>query len=206
MLANYLKVAFKVLLRRKFFTAVSLFGISFTLVVLMVATAVLDHAIAPMPPETRQERTLGVYFARMIGEHNGWYSDPGFLLIDRYARDLPGVERMSVFSTPAVVNSYLNGSRIQSSLKRTDGEFWRILDFDFLEGSAFTADDVLNARLVAVINATTRRRFFGDAPALGKTLDADGQRFRVVGVVPDVPGLRTVPFASRWSSHPGESR
>ncbi len=198
MLANYLKVAFKVLLRRKFFTAVSLFGISFTLVVLMVATAVLDHAIAPMPPETRQERTLGVYFARMIGEHNGWYSDPGFLLIDRYARDLPGVERMSVFSTPAVVNSYLNGSRIQSSLKRTDGEFWRILDFDFLEGSAFTADDVLNARLVAVINATTRRRFFGDAPALGKTLDADGQRFRVVGVVPDVPGLRTVPFADVW--------
>ena len=36
MIKNYLKLAFKVLLRRKFFTFISLFGISFTLVVLMV--------------------------------------------------------------------------------------------------------------------------------------------------------------------------
>jgi putative ABC transport system permease protein len=198
MLRNYLKIAFKVLLRRKFFTAISLFGTSFTLVVLMVATAVLDHAVATMPPETRQDRTLGVYFARMVGEHNRWYSEPGFLFFDRYTRDLPGVERMSVFSKPSVVNSYRNGVRIPSSLKRTDGEFWKIMDFAFLEGGPFTTDDVENARLVAVVNATTRRRFFGDSPALGKTLEADGQRFRVVGVVGDVPELRTVPFAEIW--------
>jgi putative ABC transport system permease protein len=198
MLRNYLKIAFKVLLRRKFFTAISLFGTSFTLVVLMVATAVFDHAVARMPPETRQDRTLGVYFARMIGEHNRWYSEPGYLFLDRYTRDLPGVERMSIFSKPALVNSYLNGVRIASSLKRTDGEFWKILDFPFLEGGPFTSDDVANARFVAVVSATTRRRFFGDGPAIGKTLEADGQRFRIVGVVEDVPELRTVPFAEIW--------
>ena len=49
-----------------------------------------------------------------------------------------------------------------------------------------------------MINSTTRRRFFGDVPAVGQTLEADGQRFRVVGVVPDVPELRTVPFADVW--------
>ena len=43
MFKNYLKIAFKVLLRRKFFTFVSLFAISFTMVVLMVAAALLDH-------------------------------------------------------------------------------------------------------------------------------------------------------------------
>jgi putative ABC transport system permease protein len=51
---------------------------------------------------------------------------------------------------------------------------------------------------VAVINESTRRRFFGEATAVGKTLAADGQRFRVIGVVPDVPELRTVPFADIW--------
>ena len=39
MLKNYFKIAFKVLLRRKFFTFISLFAISFTLIILMVATA-----------------------------------------------------------------------------------------------------------------------------------------------------------------------
>ena len=51
-----LKLAVKVLLRRKFFTAISLFGISFTLLVLVVAAAVLDHAIGarcrPSPART----------------------------------------------------------------------------------------------------------------------------------------------------------
>jgi putative ABC transport system permease protein len=198
MLGSYLKLAFKVLLRRKAFTAVSLFGISFTLMVLVMATALLDHVVAPMAPEVRQERTLGVYFARMRGEDNQWASGPGYLLLDRYTRDLPGVELMSIYSEATVVNSYLNGARIQSSMKRTDGEYWKILAFEFLEGGPLTGDDVAEARPVAVINATTRRRFFGEANAVGKTLEADGQRFRVVGVVPDVPELRTVPFAEIW--------
>jgi putative ABC transport system permease protein len=198
MLGSHLRLAGKVLLRRKFFTAVSLFGISFTLVVLMVAVAILDHILAPMPPETRQERTLGVYFAWMRGKGWGWNSEPGFLLLDRYGRGLPGVERMSIFSTPQDVPSYLAGKRITSALKRTDGEFWKILDFTFLEGSPFTTQDVDEGQRVAVINDSTRRRFFGDVPALGRTLEADGQRFRVVGVVPDVPRLREVPFADIW--------
>lgn len=198
MLRSYIHLAFKVLLRRKAFTAVSLFGISFTLMVLVVATAILDNVVAKRAPEVRQERTLGVYYARMMGPENRWSSEPGYLLLDRYTRGLPGVERMSIFSSPAVVNSYLEGVRVQCSLKRTDGEFWKILDFDFLEGGPFRAEEVEQASAVAVINATTRRRFFGDAPALGKTLVADGQSFRVVGVVADVPELRLVPFADIW--------
>ena len=67
-----------------------------------------------------------------------------------------------------------------------------MLDFRFLEGGPFTDQDVAGGVLVAVINATTRDRFFGGAPAVGRTLEADGQHFRVVGVVPDVPVLRLV--------------
>ena len=52
MLGQYLKLAWKVLGRRKFFTFISLFGISMTLVVLMIATAVLDNFYAPRAPES----------------------------------------------------------------------------------------------------------------------------------------------------------
>jgi len=47
MLLNYLKIAFKVLLRRKFFTAISLFGIGFTLTAVLVVAAL---PTAPWPP------------------------------------------------------------------------------------------------------------------------------------------------------------
>jgi putative ABC transport system permease protein len=57
---------------------------------------------------------------------------------------------------------------------------------------------VSNGSYVAVINASTRDRFFGGPPAVGRTLEADGQHFTVIGVVPDVPILRTVSFAELY--------
>lgn len=200
MLKNYLKIACKVFLRRKFFTFISLFAISFTLVVLMVAAAMLDHIFGAQLPEAKLDRTLGVFHVEMKSPdgHNTRGGPGGYRLFDRYARDLPGVEKMALATEPDRVYSYLNGQKIQSYLKRTDGQFWEIMEFSFLEGRPFTADDERNADFVAVINDATRRKFFGAESAVGKTIEADGQRFRVVGVVANVPFLRPVPFADIW--------
>jgi putative ABC transport system permease protein len=198
MLRNYLMVAIKVLLRRKLFTAISLFGVSFTLVVLVVAVAILDHVFSPVPPEVHQDRSVGVYVADMFGDGSRTHSNPGYKLLDRYVRNLPGVERMSISLRAGVLPAYPHGSRVDSQVKRTDGDFWKILAFSFLEGGPFGEDDVRQARRVAVISATTRRKFFGEARAVDRTMEIDGQRFRVVGVVPDVSPLRPLPYADVW--------
>ena len=199
MFKNYLKTALTVLRRRPFFTAVSLFGISFTLVVLMVATAMMDHMFAPMPPEVRQDRTLGIYRAKMSGPESIINGAPGYAMLDRYARRLPGVERMTIATRPTTVYSYLGGSRIKSLLRRTDAEYWRVLDFRFVEGGPFTDQDDANGSFVAVINMATRDRFFGGASAIGRSIEADGQTFRVIGVVPNVPIVRTAAFADIYA-------
>jgi len=195
MLQSYLKLAVKVLLRRKFFTFISLFGISLTLLVLMVATAMFDAEYGPCPPETKLDRSLGVFRARMIGPHSIRSGDPGYALLDQTVRGLPGAEEVSLHSSPGSVTSYQGGARVTSYLKRTDGAFWRIYEFRFLEGGPYTDEDEKSGAFVAVINEPTRRRFFGEASAVGRTLEADGQTFRVVGVVEAVPFLRTIVFS-----------
>jgi len=192
MLRNYLVVAWRVLRRRTFFTLTSLFGISITLVVLMVATALLDHIFAPMPPEVRQDRTLGIFRARFVGPHSTSTSAAGFRLLDQYARGLPGVERMGMVSTPTTVQAYPGGARVELTMRKADAEYWRILEFTFLEGAPFSDRDVGNRSFVAVINAATRDRFFGATPALGGMVEVDHQRFRVVGVIENVPPSRIV--------------
>jgi putative ABC transport system permease protein len=199
MLKNYLKIAFKVFLRRKFFTFISLFAISFTLVALMVVTAMLDHVFGPMPPENKRDRTLGVFYAKISGPRSSRNGSAGYGFLDRYVRNLPRAEKVSVFSMFSTAYSYRNGERIQSWIKYTDGAFWEILEFNFLEGGPFTADDDRNANPVAVINEATRRKFFDNEPAVGKTIEVDGQRFRVVGVVANVPIFRILPFADIWA-------
>src|SRR5688572_10775542 len=97
MLNHYLVLAVKVLLRRKFFTFISLFGIGFTLLVLTVVTALFDHSFGPNPHEPHQDRTLYAGRTVMYGENSTHSSNAGFKLFDQYARDLPGVERLSLY-------------------------------------------------------------------------------------------------------------
>src|SRR6185503_14493010 len=168
MLLHAFKTAIKVLLRRKFFTAASLFGISFTLVVLMVAAALGDHVFAPRAPEVYADRSLGIYNTTISGRNQRRTGPPGYRLLHETARDLPGVERVTFHSTVSDAVGFLGGERVTLQLKRTDGEFWRVFRFEFLEGGPFSSEDDAAARFVAVINESTRRRYFGDASALGK--------------------------------------
>ncbi len=198
MLRSYLKLAWKVLLRRRFFTFASLFGVAFTLLVLTLAAALLDGVFGPHPPETRMGRTLGLYGLAMVGPESTRTGFAGWPFVKRYMGDLPGADKVALLQLQHEVDSYPHGQKLVSYLKRTDGAFWQVLDFEFVEGQPYTEDDERQARPVAVINETTRQRFFGDDHAVGRTIEVDGQRFRVVGVVRDVPFLRVVPFADVW--------
>jgi len=207
MLKNYIKIAFKVFQRRRFFTAVSLFGISFTLVVLMVVTAGLDHVFGPYPPDVHTDRTLSVTQVRhraiivntpgRSGDHT-MEAPASYPFLDRHVRSLPDVEGVSVFTPPHPIVSFQSGEKTELYLKRTDGAFWQILDFEFLEGGPFTEADDEQASMVAVINESTRERIFGGGLAVGRTIEVGGQRFRVVGVVANVPMFRLLPFADVW--------
>ena len=200
MLTNYLKIAWKVMLRRRFFTFVSLFGIAFTMVVIMVAASLLDHTFGPHEPESKLNRIVGVYFASMTKNHGGYFGMGGYKLLDKDLRRLQPVEAMSIHSTFGTGYCYQNGRAQAFFLKRTDGTFWNIFDFKFLEGGPFTQRDDDNRNFVAVINRSTRDALFGEgSSALGRSVTLDGQTFRVVGVVKDVPFLRATTFSDIWA-------
>ena len=199
MINNYIKLALKVLGRRKFFTFISLFGISLTLVVLMVGTAILDNIFAPWAPQSRFDRVLQVRVIGLYGKQGGFTGTPGYRFVHEYVRDLPGAEATSIFTNQSPMTIYHGGRKIETHLRRTDGAYWRILDFKFLEGGPFTEADNQNANFVAVITEDMREKLFGGAPAVGKTVEADGQRFRVVGVVENVSFTREVGFSEIWA-------
>ncbi len=71
MLKNYFKIAIAVLRRRKFFTFISLFGISFTLTILMVLTAFIDKVVGDNYPDKKRDRSLIHYTDwKKMGQRN----------------------------------------------------------------------------------------------------------------------------------------
>ncbi|SFH04840.1 ABC transporter permease [Pontibacter chinhatensis] len=199
MLKNYLKIAWKVLLRRKFFTFISLFGISFTLMVLVVATSLFDHTFGPQMPERETDKLLFVNMMREEIQEGHSRSGPlSYHFLDRHVRTLQTPEKVSINSMFFQVNSYINNRKLALDIKYTDQEFWDILDFNFVEGAAFGQQDVKSANRVAVINENTRKSYFGDAQALGQYIEVDQVKYKVVGVVEDVPVLRLHSYADVW--------
>lgn len=202
---SILLMSLKVLGRRPFFTFVSFFGIAFTLTTLLVVASLLDGLLAPKAPEIHMDRTLMVGRVNLWNDQSDFYGTPGYKLVDDYLRDLPHVEITTVFTTTSTDVSFVQGRRVETDVRRTDAAYWTAFAFEFVEGSAFNASDVDGARAVIVIDQSTRRAFFGDGAAVGRTLELGDRGYEVVGVVRDVDALRNATVANAWApltTHP----
>src|SRR6478752_1165008 len=106
MLINYFKIAIAVLKRRKFFTFISLFGISFTLAIIIVVSAFIDFAFSPGYPDVNRDREL--YADRMHIKSSKTSSSinggPSFYFIDHYVRSLKTPVKIAVQSRNNATN------------------------------------------------------------------------------------------------------
>jgi putative ABC transport system permease protein len=189
MLKNYFKIAIAVLKRRKFFTFISLFGISFTLTILMVATAFMDKVLSPDYPDYKRNRSLYVATMEYKNLKEGWMnrSDVSYYFLEHYVSTLKNVEKTGISSYAKASNAYVNNKKIVIEYKYTNADYWNVLEYKFLEGKPFSQREIDNADLVAVISEETKKAYFGDEKTvIGKYISADNINYRVIGVVANV--------------------
>jgi putative ABC transport system permease protein len=111
-----------------------------------------------------------------------------FYFLDHYARGLKTPVKMAISTSASGTNTYVNNKKIAVNYKYTNAAYWDILEYDFLEGKAFGKKEVDNAGKVAVISEDMKNEYFGDVPSVvGKFIEADNVRYRVIGVVKNVP-------------------
>lgn len=188
MLKNYFKIAIAVLRRRKFFTFISLFGISFTLTILLVLTAFIDKVVGDTYPDKKRDRSLYVSRISQTGKNTMSSGPPSFYFLHHYAGALKTPEKIAISSGFNGTNTYVNNKKIAVNYKYTNAAYWEILEYDFLEGKAFGTREVDNAEKVAVISADMKKEYFGDgASVVGQYIEADNVKYRVIGVVKNVP-------------------
>ncbi|MDO3628315.1 ABC transporter permease [Mucilaginibacter sp. BT774] len=188
MLKNYFKIAIAVLRRRKFFTFISLFGISFTLTILLVLTAFIDKVVGDNYPDKKRDRSLYVSRVSQTGKNTMSSSPPSFYFLDHYVRTIKTPITIAISSGFNGTNTYVNNKKIAVNYKYTNSEYWEVLEYDFLEGKAFSKQQVANSDKVAIISADMKKEYFGDVPnVVGQYIEADNVKYRVIGVVQNVP-------------------
>ncbi|MCJ8270663.1 MAG: ABC transporter permease [Psychrosphaera sp.] len=200
MLKNYLITAYKVLLRRKFFTFIGLFGISLTLAGLLVISTIVDNYLSPRGPEKNNDHFLSINRLGMESANQDSQSSgaPGYKFLQDNVSRLKVPQKISYFTGDAAAASYINADKLTNQLRRTDVAYWQILDFTFVEGQPFDQTAFDSGANQMVITDTTRREYFGNERALGKSIVVDEQKFTIVGVVEDVSRLEGDAFADMW--------
>ena len=202
MLLSYLKIAWKVLLRRKFFTAISLFGISFTLMILLVVYAMFDYTVGSHRPELRADRLLFINRMQLLYRDGGQSnSSVGYAFLDRYVRTLHTPEKVSISDANwGTMVVYVGQQVLKLDSKITDAEFWQVLDFEFVAGRPYNVAEVRSAAHVVVITETTSQRYFGTTVGVvGRNMVLEAVPYRVMGVVHDVPISRANTYAELWT-------
>ena len=199
MLKNYFKIAIAVLKRRKFFTFISLFGISFTLTILIVLTAFLDHLLSPSYPDTNRGREL--FLSRVeLQSKEGWVSKSplSYSFFHDYALKLKTYEKMAIYTSRST-NAYRADKKIAVDLTYTNNQYWDVYQFDFIEGKPFNLQQLDHSDPVVVISDEFSRKYFGEAAtAVGKYIDVNNAKYKVIGVVKSAPYLNGFCFADAY--------
>ena len=200
MLKNYLLTAWKVFLRRKFFTFINLFGICLTLTIIVVATRVADNHLHPKGPEKTNQHYLVVgHLALTNDSHTSTRSSyPGFKFMHDYVSPLKMPEIISIYTKSSRFPTYLQGKKIEYSIRRTDGNYWEILGFEFVEGKAYSQEQFNAGNAVAVINQTTAEQYFAKENALGRSINIQGKAFKIIGIVKNVPLTEMDSYSDIW--------
>jgi len=198
MLKNYFKIAIAVLKRRKFFTFISLFGISFTLTILIVLTAFVDNLVSDTYPEVNRDRSLYITILQQKDtKNNGQSNGPAsYYYLSNYVSTLKTADKVAISSIFNSTNAYVNDKKLVIDLKYTNDAFWDVMSYDFIEGKPYTLQQIDNGERVAVITEETKKNYFGDvASVVGKYIETDNVQYRITGVVKGVPITMLVSYA-----------
>jgi putative ABC transport system permease protein len=175
-----------------------LFGISFTLTILIVITAFVDNITAANYPEANRERSLYITKVRQkgtktLGQMNGPAS---FYYLDTYVRTLKTPAKVAISSMFSATNTYINNKKLVINLKYTNDQYWDVMQYNFLEGKPYTSQQIKNGERVAVISEDTKKSYFGDVQSVvGKYIEADNVQYRISGVVKSVPITMVTTYA-----------
>lgn len=202
MLQNYLKTAWRNIIRFKGYSFINVLGLALGMACcLMISFWVQDEL-----GFDRFHRN-GRHIFRVVSDwaKNDWKGIEGTPppLGPAVKAQLPAVKQAArLYPAGRKVFRYREKSFYEDRGIIVDPQFFAIFSFPFRKGSwqtAFSGPDAI------VITATMAARYFGDEDPLGKTILVEGQPRVVRGVLQPVPRQSTLQFDYALPTGPGQS-
>lgn len=185
MIKNYLKIAWRNLLRNKSFSLLNIVGLSIGLAVTALILIWINFEMDVDQFHEKKDRIYQVYNKYPVdGEIWTWNSTPK-IMAPTIKKDYPEVEAVSRYNYDNTYLFSLDDKRIKSTGTIVDPDFLQIFSFPLLEGNMESVLEDVNS---VVITETFAKKLFGDEPAVGRVVKIDNaDTFKVTGILKDLP-------------------
>lgn len=217
---KYIRQAFSMMREEKLFSAIHIAGTAMAIAFTMVMAIVYYIKLAPIYPEVNRMRT--VYFEGIeIRSDSQWMlTHYGGKAFEEWFQNSPNIEHCSPTRLAAGsgkieknCHAYVVKNKdeyIDVIENLTTADFFKIYEYEFLEGRPFTRQEVKAKEHVAVISDRVAERLFGKGVnAVGRMVkrsDSWIKEVRVVGVVrgasqltPDSYADIIMPYTLEWN-------
>src|SRR6478752_717173 len=194
MFQNYFKVAFRNILKHKFYSALNISGLAFGLTAcFLIGLYIFDD----LSYDIFHKDATHVYRIGLMGRIAGQEintSSSCSPLAQTMVADIPGVEQATRINGEGnLVMKFGDKALVEQDVIYADSNFFEFFTFELLEGDAHTA---LKEPNTLVLTKEAATRYFGNESALGKimTVGNDNKAFTVTGIAKEPPHNSHIKF------------
>ena len=159
--------------------------------------------VASIAPESNRERFLHTMIcgAERGDEHSSSGMSTNTFKAVFGSLDTPeAVTSYDIFTSATLAN--IPGQYgVPADAKGTDGNFWKVFDFSFIDGKPYTQMEFNSGIPVAVVSETISRKLFGTTRSAGREFQMEHKPYKVIGVVKDVSILTNFAYAQIWAPY-----
>jgi putative ABC transport system permease protein len=191
MFKNYLKTAFRNLGKNKLYSGINIIGLTAGLAACLLIGIYITHELSYDKFNTNADRIVRVTMEYGKAGTVNTTATTGTKVGPQFKRTFPSVEEYArTFLSHGIVKY---GEKIfdEQKILFADDPFFKIFSFKLIEGNA---SSVLDAPEKIVLTRSMAKKYFGNEPAINKTITAFGKELTVSGVCEDTPQNSQVKF------------
>lgn len=183
MLQNYLKVAYRSILKNKFYSAISIFGLAIGLTAgILILLWCQDEKTYNL--SARNSSTIYRAVPGFSSNGNKWYFPTVPPALAYVAKQAPGIEKVGRVTRnwDDMVLKYKGKSWSEKNSAYVDAELFDILDLPFIAGNR---DNPFQDNRSIVLTEPYAKKYFGSEDPIGKVIEREDkkERYTVTGVV-----------------------
>ncbi len=185
MIKNYLKIAFRNLLKNKGFSFINILGLSVGMASAILILLWIGHEVSYDQFHEKKDRIYEAWNRDTFsGKLQCWNSTPK-IFGPTVQRDYPEVEQVTRVNWPSSYLLTYGEKRLTVGGNIVDSNFLRVFSFPLLKGNP---ELVLNDIHSIVLTEKFAKSFFGSEEPMGKVIRVDEKdNFTVTGILKDLP-------------------